>query len=140
MEKIFHNFGIKASMPKVYEALTTLEGLKNWWTRDTTGDPKSGGTLRFGFGPEMFNKMKVNGTEKDKAVTWKCTEGPAEWIDTTISFTLFVDQNNNTGVKFVHDKWKEMNDFYGVCNYHWALYMKSLKMFCETGAGTPHTY
>jgi uncharacterized protein YndB with AHSA1/START domain len=140
MEKIFHNFGIKAPMSKVYEALTTLNGLKSWWTSDTTGNPAPGGELRFGFSAEMFNRMTVTASEKDKSVSWKCTEGPPDWIGTTISFTFFVDQNNNTGVRFVHDKWKEANDFYGVCNYHWGLYMKSLKSFCETGKGTPHSY
>jgi uncharacterized protein YndB with AHSA1/START domain len=140
MEKIFHNFGIKAPMTKVYEALTTLQGLKGWWTVDTTGDPKIGGELRFGFSTDMFNRMQVTGSEKDKTVTWKCIDGPEDWIGTTVSFNLFVDQNKNTGVKFVHDGWKEINDFYGACNYHWGLYMKSLKTLCETGKGMPHNY
>jgi hypothetical protein len=33
--------------------------------------------LRFGFGgPEMFNKMKVTGMEKNKSLQWKCIDGP----------------------------------------------------------------
>jgi hypothetical protein len=86
----------------------------------------------------MFNKMKVTETEKNKLVTWKCIEGPEDWVGTTISFTLSEDKDKNTIVKFEHNNWKEANDFYGSCNYHWGLFMKSLKTLCETGKGSPH--
>jgi uncharacterized protein YndB with AHSA1/START domain len=139
MEKIYHHFIIKAPVAKVFESITSIEGLRNWWTTDTTGSTEKNGELRFGFGgPEMFNKMKVAGMEKNKSLQWKCIDGPKEWIGAELSFRLSTDKDGNTVVRFTHDGWKTINDFFGSCNYHWGLFMKSLKSLCESGKGTPH--
>ena len=46
MVDILHRVGVKTPTPeKVYEALTTVEGLAGWWTDDTTGDADVGGVL-----------------------------------------------------------------------------------------------
>lgn len=42
---IVHRIGIKAPVAKVYGALSTIEGIAGWWTKDTTGDSKPGGTI-----------------------------------------------------------------------------------------------
>ena len=40
MVDILHRVGVKgSSADDVYAALTTIEGLSGWWTRDTTGKP-----------------------------------------------------------------------------------------------------
>ena len=46
---IAHRVGIKAPADKVYAALTTLDGLAGWWTRDTTGRAQPGGAIDFRF-------------------------------------------------------------------------------------------
>ena len=47
---ILHKVGVKGSTPeKVYDALTTIDGLSGWWTRDTTGDAGLGGVVAFRF-------------------------------------------------------------------------------------------
>jgi zinc protease len=38
---------MQAAAAKVYEALSTVEGLSHWWIVGTTGDPKVGGTVHF---------------------------------------------------------------------------------------------
>jgi len=138
MVNIQHNFKVKAPVSKVYEAITQIDGLRNWWTTDVTGSPANNGELRFGFGEGMFNKMKVTLTELNKLVTWTCVDGPFEWIGTNLSFTLSEDNDKNTNVKFEQKNWKEATDFYGSCNFNWGLFMKSLKTLCETGTGMPH--
>jgi len=137
MVNIQHNFMVNAPVVRVYEAITTLDGLRRWWTKETTGNPDKDGEIRFGFGEEFYNKMKVSALTKDASVAWDCTDGPPDWLGTQIIFTLS-EQKNGCSVKFEHKGWKEANDFYGMCNYHWGLYMKSLKLLCETGKGTPH--
>ncbi len=37
MVDILHRIGVTKSPAEVYEALTSLEGLQGWWTRDTAG-------------------------------------------------------------------------------------------------------
>jgi uncharacterized protein YndB with AHSA1/START domain len=47
MTDIMHRVGIKAPPSKVYAALTTIEGVAGWWTRETSGVSKPGGTIDF---------------------------------------------------------------------------------------------
>jgi hypothetical protein len=42
MPDILHRVGINAKPEKVFKALTTLEGLRHWWTLETTGNAKRG--------------------------------------------------------------------------------------------------
>ena len=37
MHEISHRVGIKASVEKIYQALTTNEGLTQWWPNDVSG-------------------------------------------------------------------------------------------------------
>ena len=44
MTDIHHRIGVESSsVDDVYAALTTIDGLSSWWTRDTTGDPAPAG-------------------------------------------------------------------------------------------------
>jgi len=42
MPDIMHLIKIRVSPERVYEALTTAEGIRNWWTRDAVLDSKIG--------------------------------------------------------------------------------------------------
>ena len=139
MPDIKHRFVIQAAPDKVFTALSLLEGFKAWWTVEVSGEEKQGGTLRFGFGKEFFHKMKVISLKKGARVAWQCSDGPGEWIGTRLSFDLSLDKNKNTIVFFSHDGWKEASDFFADCNYQWGFYLRSLKVYCETGKGTPYT-
>ena len=66
MVDIMHRIGVVTPDPtKVYEALTTIEGLSGWWTDETSGDPDLGGTIEFRFAPvggfdlEVLDKMSL---------------------------------------------------------------------------------
>ena len=49
MPDILHRVGVGVSAERVFEALTTVDGLRGWWTAETTGNPAAGGTIDFGF-------------------------------------------------------------------------------------------
>src|SRR5690349_18779223 len=60
MPEIMHLIKIRAAQDKVYQALATAEGIRNWWTRDAVLDPKIGGSGEFGFyGHRMAIKVNV---------------------------------------------------------------------------------
>ena len=60
MVDILHRVGVKTPTPeKVYDALTTVEGLAGWWTDDTTGSGEVGGVLEFRFPPVGGFDMEV---------------------------------------------------------------------------------
>lgn len=142
MHKIFHHLSIQAPQEKVFQQLISLEGLRSWWTLDTTGDPTAGGELRFGFGNSYFDRMKVTKVIPESEVVWEVIDSNfnegSEWLGTTIHFELSEGKNGSTVLRFKHDAWREMTDFFGVCNFHWGLFLQSLKSLCEHGKGQPH--
>ena len=102
--------------------------------------------------------MKITGLEPSKRVGWLCITGVEEWVGTTISFNLepgkqttmlsthpeLKDQirqqanpDTQTLVTLVHDDWRAYTPMFAECNYTWGLFLKSLKLFCETGTGRP---
>ena len=46
---IIHRVGIKAPLQKVYEALSTVEGIAGWWTEQTSGIAQIGKTIQVQF-------------------------------------------------------------------------------------------
>lgn len=134
MATIKHLFHITASWEKVYQALTTIDGLANWWTAQTSGETKIGGIIDFGFGNQMVTKMKVTDLKPNELVKWECVGGFDDWIGTTVTFQL--DENDGkTRVRFSHDSWKEASDFYAGCSFSWGRYMESLRQLCQSGRG-----
>lgn len=134
MTVIKHLFHINASKEKVFEALTTISGLANWWTTQTTGDSKPGGVIQFRFGDMGGPDMKVTAIKPNESVSWECVSGPEDWIGHIFSFHLDT-ADNKTRVCFEQSGWKETGDFYASCNFSWGRYMESLRQLCQTGKG-----
>jgi hypothetical protein len=144
MPDILHKVGIKsASLNEVYTALTTIEGLSEWWTTnpqgdgsgDSPGDSRVGGVLQFRFGAGGFD-MKVLELQPARRVLWQVVDGPTEWIDTQISFEL--DQRGDwIIVLFKHEGWQAPVEFMHHCGTKWAVFLLSLKSLLETGKGSP---
>jgi len=136
MTEIKHRLIIKTIPGIVYKAITTQEGLTNWWAKQTTAKPEAGFVNVFTFG-KYRNEMKVTKLIPDNEVEWECINTPEkEWMDTKISFVL-EEKDERTILRFSHDGWKAATDTFASCNYDWALFMKSLKSYCENGMGTP---
>jgi uncharacterized protein YndB with AHSA1/START domain len=135
MPEIRHNVTINATPEKVYEAITTQEGLANWWAKQTIAKPEVGFVNIFTFGT-FRNEMKVTMLNPNKKVEWHCINSLEEWIGTKISFDL-EEKNGRTILRFAHSGWKAVTDIFAGCNYDWGRFMTSLKSFCEKGTGTP---
>jgi len=141
MVDIIHRVGIRSTTDRVYKALTTLEGLSNWWTEEVQGDEKTSGKIEFTFRTptgEIKGKMVMQVVELNhqKKVRWKCVEGPAEWIDTDITFDLS-QQDDQVIIIFGHRNWREAVEFTAHCSMKWAVFMLSLRQYVETGKGKP---
>ena len=137
MVDIMHRIGTTTSPDKVYDALTTLDGLAAWWTTDTTGDAAPGGTIKFRFGEAGGFDMKVLDQRPNERLEWEVTDGPEEWLGTHVTFDLKQD-DGYTIVLFKHAGWREPVEFMAHCSTRWATYLLSLKQLAETGAGDPH--
>jgi uncharacterized protein YndB with AHSA1/START domain len=135
MADIRLNVVIKTTLDKVYQAVSTQEGIESWWCKDTTAKPEIGFVNVFTFG-QYRNEMKVVELTPNKKVKWECINSVEEWIGTTVSFEL-EEKNGNTLLRFTHGGWKSASDFFAGCTYDWALFLKSLKTLGETGKGNP---
>lgn len=141
MVNIIHRVGIKAETQKVYEALATVEGISNWWTKDTTGESETGKIVTTRFhtleGVEMGSmRFEIRNLEVNNKVHWKFLEGPEEWIGTEVIFELH-QERNFTIVLFQHMNWAEEVEFKAHCSMKWAIFMLSLKELIENGVGKP---
>lgn len=131
---IKHLFHIDASLQNVFEALSTIEGLSNWWTTQTEGKAEKGGTIQFDFGTYTGPKMKVLEQTTNKQVVWECVGSEHGWQGHIFTFSL--DENDGkTRIRFSQSGWEENGDFYGHCNFSWGRYMQSLRQYCQTGKG-----
>jgi uncharacterized protein YndB with AHSA1/START domain len=136
LEEIRHMLLIDAPVDKVYRAITEQKELASWWTHQTVAKPEVDSFAEFRFGDRYYNKMRVVALEPNKKVEWECLEGDEEWIETRFVFDL-EKKGDQTLLRFQHTQWRAMTDFYASCNYHWGYYIRSLKLYCETGTGMP---
>lgn len=157
MPHIRHEVLIGSNVEKVYDALTTENGLAGWWTPDTKAKPEVNTTARFTFGGGYFKDMQIVELKQDESVKWKCIAATEEWKGTTLSFELktgnksslmssryeLADQilqqksDKATLVILHHDDWKDYTPMFAECNFTWGQFLRSLKLLCETGNGRP---
>jgi uncharacterized protein YndB with AHSA1/START domain len=137
MMDIRHRVGITATPQDVFGRLATGDGLAQWWTRKLKGDSVPGGQLAFYFGsPEPGAVMEVIDLVESERVGWRCVEGPAEWLDTSVTFDLRAN-GDETVILFTHGGWREPVEFMHHCSTKWAYFLMSLKDGLEGGASTP---
>ncbi|QEO13005.1 SRPBCC domain-containing protein [Agromyces intestinalis] len=136
MVDILHRVGMKdATAERVYDAIATIDGLSGWWAERTSGDPSIGGVIEFRFGPGGID-MEVVELEPGRRVVWKVSDGPQEWIGTTVEWDIRTE-GDFVIVLFRHVGWREPVEFMHHCSTKWAIYLLSLKELVENGAGRP---
>jgi uncharacterized protein YndB with AHSA1/START domain len=137
---IMHLIRIRTSSERVYQALTTAEGIRNWWTRDADLDARIGGAGEFRFyDGKGVTKVRVDDLEPPNRVRWKTlsANAPGGWDGTTITFALR-REGADTVVSFAHSGFEHANEGYALVTTGWAYYLVSLQQYLETGRGTPH--
>jgi uncharacterized protein YndB with AHSA1/START domain len=138
MPDILHGVGIKSTLKKVFEAISTIEGISHWWVVDTSGNDKVGGNIRFRCEGGSFD-FKVVQLKPNKLVKWKCLKGPKEWIGTEMTFELKLEAGQ-VFVLFTHGGWKKPTEFMHHCSTKWAVFLLSLRDWVERGEGHPSPY
>ena len=131
IKQLFH---ISASKAEVFKAITSVDGLSQWWTTQTTGGENIGDTLHFHFGDFNGPTMQIKQLVPNEKVVWECIESPHGWVGNILTFNL--DENDGkTRVRFTHEGFPEQDDFYAQCSFSWGRYMESLRQLCQTGKG-----
>ncbi len=138
MRNIIHVLPIKADPETVFQALSTIEGLKSWWTGNVEGETKREAHITFRFVKGFNPVMKVL-KMKQQQVEWRCVSGARDWLDAMIDFYI-IPTDEGVKLKFQQNYARLVDDdTYGVYNHNWGYYLDSLRLFCEEGTGKPYT-
>jgi uncharacterized protein YndB with AHSA1/START domain len=140
MPDILHFVKIHASPERVYQAITTAEGIRSWWTRDADLGPEVGGVGEFRFlsyGPEYVTRVRIDELKQSSHVGWKTLSSfRPEWSGTSMSFDLR-EEGGDTVLLFAHRNFAQADERYAQTNTGWAYYLVSLQQFLQTGKGAP---
>jgi uncharacterized protein YndB with AHSA1/START domain len=141
MKTILHVVDISAPRGTVFGAVASIDGLAGWWTTDVSGDAGPAGLIAFRFPGAGFDPdMRVSSFDQPKRIVWTCVSGVPQWADNTFHFDFAESDTNTTRLRFRQDYATELSDDeYGVYNFNWGYFLESLRRYCETGTGTPHT-
>ena len=132
---------IKAPPECVFDAVTTLKGLRGWWTSRVSGSPAAqGGDVRFEFeGLDEYIVMRVDGAERPTSVLWTCVvhTGLDDWNGTQVRFQVEACKDGECELAFEHVGLTPKLDCYEDCEAGWGHFLSSLVTYVERGKGTP---
>lgn len=133
-----HRLHIKAEPEQIYRAITTAEGIRNWWTRDADLKSTVGGNGEFRFyGGTMITRVRIDELEPVKRVRWSVIESFAPgWNGTTMEFDL-TPGGEESIFRFAQRGFIVADDRFAMSTTGWAMYFFSLQQYIETGRGTP---
>jgi uncharacterized protein YndB with AHSA1/START domain len=136
MPDIMHRIKITAPPEQVYQALTTADGIRNWWTRDAELDQQIGGIGEFRFYERRFvARVKVDELTPPTRVGWTVTN--AAWDGKTIQFDLEAD-GSDSWLSLAHRGFSNADQGYARATTRWGYYLLSLRRYLQTGKGTPN--
>jgi uncharacterized protein YndB with AHSA1/START domain len=126
---------IHAARERVWDAVGTAAGPRNWWTTEVSGSAEAGGELRFGFAgrPEEM-VMLVVASRRPTSVTWRCVahNRDQEWTGTQLSFELTDRGPGRCELTFRHAGLPG-----DVVAAGWRHFLASLAACAEDGTGHP---
>ncbi len=139
MADILHQITIDAAPDRVFDALTLSEGLKSWWTTDSSATPEIGSVAVFKFiqGTVVF-RMRVEELIPGKRVAWLCQGEPQEWEGTQLTWELESIDSGGTNLRFTHRGWASTEGEYARCSTTWGHLMHLLKAYTEGEPVKPH--
>ena len=100
MATLYHQVWINAPAARVYEALSTAEGISNWWDKQTATATDRGLVFEHNPGPEHgVVQLHVLQMVPNKRIEWECISthpksSPASaWTGTHFSFDITPREN-----------------------------------------------
>lgn len=151
MATIYHQVWINAPVAKVYEAVSTADGISSWWDKQTANETDSGLVLEHNPGPmHGVVKLKVLELVPNTRVEWECISShpkssPASaWTGTHFSFDLSERSNvavlsgfgqngdSITILDFRQTGYDEHSEFLGFNNFAWGCVLQMLQKWCES--------
>jgi len=137
MGLIAANTRINAQPTVVLAALTTSDGVCQWWTDEAEVGRDIGAPAIFRFGTIevtfLIDRIDRHGIEMTCVAHKNCPE----WVDTHLAFRV-IPEGDGAYIDVLHDGY---GDKHGCCAQwfeRWTDCLESLRTYCETGRGIPH--
>jgi len=134
---ILQDVPIKADVDRVFEAISTPEGLNRWWTLYSAGKPISGAEYELWFGPEHEWRARVTSSQTNSRFELEMVSADEDWIGTRVGFEL-ESQDGSTRLRFHHTGWPQANDHYRISCHCWAMYLRILRRYLEHNEVVPY--
>jgi uncharacterized protein YndB with AHSA1/START domain len=149
MATIRHQVLINAPVAKVYEAISTAEGISTWWDKQTPTQTDRGLVLEHNPGPAHgVMKLRVVELVPNKRVEWECISthpksSPASaWTGTHFIFEIAEHDNlvssgsdsnqvRATTLDFCQDGYDERSEFLESNKLAWGQVLQNLKQAVE---------
>jgi uncharacterized protein YndB with AHSA1/START domain len=138
MADILHDLPIKAPIERVFDAVSTPEGLDVWWAERSKGTPQLGQEYELRFGLEYDWRARVTRATLPTVFELEIVEADDDWTGTRVGFRLQPRAGGGTWLQFAHSGWKGPNEHYRVSSNCWAMYLRILRRFLEHGESVPY--
>ncbi|MBI3563037.1 MAG: SRPBCC domain-containing protein [Gammaproteobacteria bacterium] len=125
---------------RVFTAITSLKGLRGWWTSLVSGKATAGGDVRCEFeGLDEYIIMHVEAAKRPATVRWTCVvhTGLPEWNGTTLWFGLVQATSKTCKLNFQHIGLTPELECFNDCKLGWDHFLASLVSYVEQGKGAP---
>src|SRR5262249_37818125 len=131
MPDIYHDFPINAPADRVYQAISTPQGLDRWWTKRAAGQAILGADYQLWFGPEYDWRARVTKLVPPSEFELEFTSADPDWMGTRVGFRLADGKAGSTQVRFYHTGWPASNEHWRISCYCWAMYLRLLRRNLE---------
>jgi uncharacterized protein YndB with AHSA1/START domain len=136
MKRISHELRIDAAVADVFKTLSTIDGLRGWYSSRVQGDVAVGGTLKVHADGRPPFSWRISELNSPTATKWDCIEGPGTAPGSTVSFRLS-DQDGRTKVQLDFDGLQEDDAAFATCNTLLGVMLGHLKQYAETKVPSP---
>jgi hypothetical protein len=142
---IVHELTIAAPAARVFDALTTTAGRTAWWPGSGEHELEAGQVAPVVVAENEL-VIEVEAADRPEVVIWQCTEGPREWVGTTISFRIegrptdpadpaaIGDGGPASVVRFWHGGWQYEDGLLPRASFEWAMFLDGLRRHLESAA------
>src|ERR1700722_12081808 len=137
MDSINHEIKINATPEMVFNALSTRNGVKSWFTSDVEGIGAVGSEWKLRFKDQPEFHWQILASDAKKHVVWKCLKGPGNSVGTSVVFDLSPTQDGRTLLTVSHLGWPNIEGNFRKCNTLWGVIIHHLKQFAETNVAHP---
>lgn len=137
MSEIKHDISINTPRETIYQALTTAQGLKSWFTAQVKGSGEVGTDWELSFTNQPYFCWRILAAESPQHVAWKCLEGPGNSPGTEVEFNLKSVSKDQTTLTISHRGWTKDDPKFAKCVEIWRTLMDHLRRSCEAGIKEP---